>query len=154
MKTLKFVFILAPSVACAQVYFPLHVGDWWSYGDFSYVCEGGGTIYRIVGTNVFKGLTYFRFLGASPFSGPFARADSMRVFTYDTTMQTEYTVFDFSARAGDTVSVRNSGSLITIALGSLRFQTYDSVSQHGFIYEVRDSLGVVSMTPNWVPCES
>jgi hypothetical protein len=132
----------------AQVYFPLHVGDSWEYFDCcSIECDGESFFDFIVGDTVIGGRTYLRFDHSSPFSGPFVRADSVRVFEYDTTDDTEYVVFDFQAKRGDTLSIRDHGNKIMIALGSLTF------SEGTIMYKVRDSIGVVEIYSSGSLCD-
>jgi hypothetical protein len=134
-----FFLIAASGTTQSQVFFPLHVGDMWVFEDrYSAVCEGTSIIYLIVGDTVLNGRTYARFFNYSPFSGPLVRADSMRVYEYDTAAHSEYVVFDFSAKPGDTVSIRNNGAKVTIALGAMRFSVGRTT------YTVRDSIGVIS----------
>ena len=143
----------ALAVACvcswssAQVHFPLHVGDGWAYSDhYSILCEGTDFLVFIVGDTVIDGRTYLCF-DHSPFSGPFVRADSARVFEYDTTTRAEYVRFDFQAKPGDTLSVRDHGSRVMIALGSLNF------GEGTVTYTVRDSVGVVEIYDSQSLCD-
>jgi hypothetical protein len=142
---------LAAACVCswssAQVHFPLHVGDGWGYYDhYSILCEGTDFLVFIVGDTVIDGRTYLWF-DHSPFSGPFVRADSARVFEYDTTTRTEYVRFDFQAKRGDTLSVRDQGSRVMIALGSLTF------GEGTVTYTVRDSVGVVRIYDSGSLCD-
>jgi hypothetical protein len=142
-----FSLALTTSVASSQVYFPLHIGDSWGYEDHSSVlCEGTSVIALINSDTVLNGRPYFKFLAGPSFAGPFLRADSMRVYEFDTTSNSEYVVFDFSASPGDTVSIRDNGTTITIALGNLKF----SVGQA--VFTIRDSIGVVSWYVPWNLC--
>jgi len=142
-----FVIALRGTVS-AQVDFPLHVGDSWEYFDCcSIECDGESFFDGIVGDTVIGGRTYLRFDHSSPFSGPFVRADSVRVFEFDTTDHTEYVVFDFQAKKGDTLSIRDHGNKIMIALGSLTF------SEGTIVYTVRDSIGVVEMYSSGSLCD-
>jgi hypothetical protein len=141
MRFLVVIFVLMQfsSTAIPQVCFPLHVGDMWFYRDLGSVqCDGTSIIYLIVGDTVLHGQAYSRFLNYSAFSGPLVRADSIRVYEYDTATHTEYVLFDFSAKPGDTVSVRNNGAKVTIALGSMKFAVGTTT------YTIRDSIGVIS----------
>ena len=136
------------SSASAQVYFPLHVGDSWDYLDCcSIECDGDAFISYIGGDTLFGGRTYAVFNYASPFSGPYVRADSARVFEYDTVTRAEYVIFDFVAKPGDTVSTRDRGYGPMIALGSLRFR------EGTVTFTLRDSIGVVEIYSQGSLCD-
>ncbi len=138
-----FGLIAISSTAFPQVYFPLHVGDWWAYEDHSSLrCEGTSIIYDIVDDTVLNGRMYARFRHSSPFSGPLVRADSIRVYEYDTVAHTEYVVFDFSVKPGDTVSVRENGGEVTTALGWMKFSVVGTT--YRVTYTILDSIGVVT----------
>jgi len=143
---------LASACVCpgssAQIHFPLHVGDSWDYLDCcSIECDGDAFISFIVGDTLIGGRTYAKFSYASPFSGPYVRADSARVFEYDTTTRAEYVIFDFRANPGDTVSTRDRGYGAMIALGSLRFM-------EGMVtFTIRDSIGVVEIYSQGSLCD-
>ena len=136
--------ILIPTLLCANVYFPLAKGDNWVYADNSYACEGEILVSLITGDTILQGKTYAVFNGSSVFGAHFARCDSLRVFVFDTISHSEYKVFDFSAQAGDTVSTRDSGSTVIIALGSLEFETYYAAGYNSTCV-VRDSIGVIGV---------
>jgi Secretion system C-terminal sorting domain len=132
--------------AYSNVYFPLHVGDSWYYDDHtSLLCEGTQIIVPIIQDTLINGQRYALF-HLPAFHSPFVRADSLRVYEFDTTSQSEIAVFDFSAQPGDTVSVRNQGSTVTIALGNLMFAVNNA------IYTIQDSLGVVAWHPDPPTC--
>jgi hypothetical protein len=134
------------TMASSQVYFPLHIGDSWGYEDHtSLMCEGTSLIIIIESDSVLNGKRYFKFLGGSVYSGPFVRADSIRVYEFDTSSNSEYVVFDFSASPGDTISMRDNGTKTTIALGNSKFSVGQSV------FTIQDSIGVVLWTTqlNW-----
>ena len=141
--------LLIQNLATAGVYFPLHVGDSWGYMDMSYICEGTIIINIIESDTVLNGKTYFVFQGRSVFGPQFARSDSSRVFGYDTTSHSEYLVFDFNAKAGDTIFT--NGSNVAIALSQTQFVLYSSPG-FGEVYTILDSIGVVSVDPTWEPC--
>jgi hypothetical protein len=131
-------FVALKGSLSAQVYFPLHIGDAWSYTDwYSIECEGTSILFRITADTLLGGRRYLKFFDYSPYSGPYVRADSARVYEYDTTTQAEYVIFDFFAKPGDTVSVRDHGNKVTIALGSLRFSVGNTT------YVLRDSIGMI-----------
>lgn len=133
--------------AVSQVFFPLHIGDNWSYEDrTSLICEGGSVIYTIKSDTVINGRRYMRPSLFSPHSGA-VRADSSRVFEYDTTTRSEYVMFDFDAKSGDTLSSRDDGKRVMIALGSLKFE------EGTITYTVRDSIGVVRIYDSNTLCD-
>ena len=117
MRLLILLSLLAgiTSLASSQVYFPLHVGDEWNYEDrTSVTCEGTSIIYLIQSYTILSGQQYFKFIAMSPYSGPFVRADSVRVYEFDTTSHSEEVVFDFTAPPGDTVSIRDNGNMFDV----------------------------------------
>ena len=131
----------------AQVYFPLHIGDNWTYEDrTSLFCEGVSVIFTIKSDTLINGRTYMRPSLFSPHSGA-VRADSARVFEYDTTTRREYVMFDFFAKPGDTLSIRDNGTRIMVALGSLTF------GDGSFSYTVRDSIGVARIYDSRRMCD-
>jgi hypothetical protein len=144
-RILVFCCILSP--AQAQIYIPLHIGDNWGYrGSTMGACEGTSVVSLIASDTLIDGKTYAVFLESSPFGERLIRADSARVYSYDTSLSAEQVVLDFFAKPGDTVSVRRNGTLTTVALGSLQFEEfYQSFST---ILSIRDSIGVISM---WTP---
>ena len=142
---------LAAACVCswssAQVYFPLHIGDNWSYEDrTSLFCEGGSVIYMIKSDTVIDGRRYVRPSLFTPYSGA-VRADSVRVFEYDTTTRSEYVIFDFNAKPGDTLSIRDNGKRVMIALGSLKFE------EGTITFTVRDSIGIVRIYDSQMSCD-
>jgi hypothetical protein len=147
MKLLKLTLIVVafPISLSANVYFPLNKGDMWIYENRnSIICEGTVIASTVFRDTTLDGQPYAVLLG-SVFGGPYVRCDSNRVFIYDTTLHVEYVVFDFSAKAGDTINVRENGNSIMIALGSLMFVKHNS-SSGDVQFTIRDSVGVISVT--------
>lgn len=145
MTLMGSILLFLPAGGFGQVYFPLHVGDVWGYTDYSYICEGTSIISMVQSDTIVLGRWYANFGGPSVFSGPIVRADSFRVYEYDTTEQEEFILFDFTVGAGDTVSIR--GTTITVSLGSLRFEVRDTTQPYAspIVYSLRDSIGVISV---------
>jgi hypothetical protein len=109
--------------------------DFWYYRGDPVHCEGVDIISIVLGDTLLGGQVYAICELGPPFSGSYLRADSSRVYEYDTSSHSEYVVLDFNANAGDTICFR--GSKIIVALGNMRFD----VGQR--IITVRDSVGIV-----------
>jgi hypothetical protein len=144
------LLFMSRHLSAGGIYFPLHVGDNWDYTDNSLACEGTSFLNTIGSDTVFNGKTYYVFSFYSIYGAHFARSDSNRVYAYDTSKHGEYVVFDFAAKPGDTVSV--VGTRTTIALGSLQFAV--SEPYYNWIYTIKDSIGVISSRPLWMPCNT
>lgn len=129
------VLIVVPSVSVARVYFPLNPNDFWYYRSDSFFCEGVEVISVVLGDTLLGGRVYaFCELGP-PFEGSYLRADTSRVYEYDTSSHSEYVVLDFNANAGDTIC--SNSSKIVVALGNMRFDVGVRT------ITVRDSIGIV-----------
>jgi hypothetical protein len=146
---IAFLVVTAAKMAAAGIYFPLHVGDTWTYNQTG-ICDNF-FICKAVGDTFFDGKQYFKgsFIWRYELT-EFARSDSNGVYGYDTTAHREYTVFDFRAKAGDTVSVvKNS---ITTCINSTTFKRTSNNSSSGTIYYLKDSVGVYSTSQISIPC--
>jgi len=148
---LTFVMLVFTPRLTAQIYFPLHVGDYWSFGTSDYVCEGTSIISGIRSDTVSNGHTYYS-MNAMFSKGRLFRSDSMRVYRYDPVTNTEITIFNFASMPGDTVSVSDSGTSVIIAMGSLRFLHIDTLTHKQSQISIQDSFGVYYIYTWNVPC--
>jgi hypothetical protein len=145
-----FALLLFPAMVLPQVHFPLHVGDHWGYSSAG-LCENL-VINSIDKDTVIDGKTYFHFTGGKTLYGAlFVRTSSGKVYSYDTAMHAEYPIFDFLAKAGDTISVVNNERYI--ALGNMRFfRSIPLGTGEGYTYTLRDSIGVTEVSSTVNPC--
>ncbi len=150
-----FTLFLWPQVSSSQIYFPLSVGNWWHFSEYSpnIFCEG--IIYippKVKKDTIIAGKKYADFQSHTVLGDRFIRQEFNRVFALEAAEGHEYVFFDFSANVGDTVSVRDLGSKVIIASGPMTFTQYDTtVKPSGNIitWKIRDSIGVVTISEGY-----
>ncbi|MBL0177079.1 MAG: hypothetical protein IPP94_17805 [Ignavibacteria bacterium] len=110
-RTLKIVVFVSIALlggthgsSIAQEYFPLHVGNEWHYHWDSYDYSGpvpefgsGEYVVKVLRDTVMPNQQRYAVLSQS--HRRYLRADSAAVFSYDTSTQTEYTLYDLTAAA-------------------------------------------------------
>ena len=142
---LSILFLLTTNVF-GQVYFPLNVGDIWDYIKHRMMddCPMDYLCFEVLNDTNINGKRYANFCWDSfRSSSPFIRADSFRVFEYDTVDQKEYVLFDFTASDMDTISIH--GTNIIIAFSPLSFMVIDTTVSDSYVYTIIDSVGIVNV---------
>ncbi len=158
MKTMLILFALVNSTQIfAQGYFPLHKGNLWQYQSNDLQSPSRWETLILGDTLLPNGRTYAQF-NQTNFGTRFLRQDGLQVFGYSQTDTTEFLLFDFGARPGDTLtrfpdqqrrivlnSVYPSGYLghtswVFVMLAGTGGGTYDFVD-----WWITDSLGLTYM---------
>ena len=133
-------------------YFPLQIGNRWQYS------EGLGEVLEskaIGDTTMSNSLTYIKVQGVF-FRGYF-RKENSRIYSYDTLLNEEELIYDFSLKVGDTLSVKvidqdtivttvSSEGIAPIFGEDRKYMTflYDKINSSGdFERKVVDGIGFV-----------
>ena len=158
MKILfSIIFILIFTIhLLPQAYYPLQVGNLWQYHNVdpmeTYIWQD-----EIVGdTTLPNGFKYSLFSGIS-LGANFLRQENSKVYAYDIADSTEYVLFDFNAKANDTISIFHNKTR-TIVLHSIidtlskkqwNFYEYWGDSAYSYIFynwTIVDSIGLTNLT--------
>ena len=125
MRKMLSSLVLWTAFASAQNSLALQVGNMWEYHS-SDPMDPTRLRMAVTGDTVLpNGRNYF-VLSGSIFMAPFLRLDSSRVFAHLGVSSDEFTLFDFLAHPGDTISFLN-GRQNTILL---RDAWFDTTSHH------------------------
>ena len=156
---LSSVFVVF-NTSFGQWYYPLETGNVWEYWDNYPIPQKYAWTNRIVGDTIMPNAATYQVVRSDAWPDEFQRKLGPVVLRYNTFLQKEEPLFDFSKNAGDTicVSIQNSDTIVTTIIDD----TYDlvlGVRRRVFLYlqqwksrsayivrTVTDSLGLVRMT--------
>ena len=159
---MKTIIIIALSLLSfininAQHIFPLHIGDRWIYWEYP-------TYFREVSiqsdTTMTNGKLYYNL------NSEFYRQQGDSVFKFDTFLNDEYLLFDFSAEVGDTITNLEYGENDTLQIIlTYKFENGEYLDVNGTYYtffinqtqlvddeislSVFDSLGIIERNSTW-----